>query len=457
MIPSLPKGFSHPMRVGQGGFASVYRARQSGLDRWVAIKILREKDSAKRRELLKEGKTQARLEISAVPQVFDAFEWKGTICIVMQWIKGLSLFDFLAESPSLAYRKAIAQGFVNALATLHDRGFAHRDLKPANTIVSPDRGVLFVDFGFTKSVSDGVVSVAGVVKGTPAYMAPELWRGSSDIDYMRADVFSAGRILGELLRDFEPAHALIDRLTSEDPFRRPKDGVELRALCWESGVFGDATVSFKKIVGSASSIALSEKLSRAAKELLYASRGEEAYWLLVESLEENPNNSDAVVLMNSFARYKHLGAKRRYAWYGAAALLALALGLSGYFLGRGTGTTVVVTPSDRHQRTVTPEALFALSPRNASTNDLPLVTRSSGQGNRLTGRLFLKRLPEDGFLTVNSDTVRCEDASRLGLRLPPGENVVALYTSGGHIQWRERVSILPFETMVISLPRKGSS
>ena len=81
MIPALPAGYSHPMSIGKGGFASVYRVKQTALDRWVAIKIIEEKNPKRRKELLKEGKTQANLQIRYVPQVYDAFEWKKKVYI----------------------------------------------------------------------------------------------------------------------------------------------------------------------------------------------------------------------------------------------------------------------------------------------------------------------------------------------------------------------------------------
>ena len=126
MIPKLPKGFSHPMRIGEGGFASVYRVRQQALDRWVAIKFIHEKNRDKRTELLKEAKVQARIRTDCIPQIYDAFEWHQNVCIVMQWIKGVSLATLLESSFSVEEKILLAQGFIAALANLHSLGFAHQ-------------------------------------------------------------------------------------------------------------------------------------------------------------------------------------------------------------------------------------------------------------------------------------------------------------------------------------------
>ncbi len=456
MISSFPKGFTHPMRAGQGGFASVYRVRQEALDRWVAVKVLTEKDAGKRRELLREGKTQARLEIRAVPQVYDALEWKGRVYIVMQWIKGARLSDLLLENPDCTRRKKLAYGFADALTTLHERGFAHRDLKPANTIISPDRGVLFVDFGFSKNVSDGLVSVEGLVKGTPAYMAPELWRRNAEINHIRADVFSAGRVLGEILQGCPEAQMIIDRLTAEEPSRRPGCGAEIRDLLREGGITEQPRLTWREVAEPCSSLRLSSDLVRAAQELLCAGRSDEAYWLLVESLEENPENADAVSLVNSFARFRRMGIRKKRLWYGAAATLALTLGIAGYMLGRESGTTVVVAPEEGGNRSAPSELLLTPTPQQTPHRRLPFLADTIHDAG-LRGRVFIERLPEKGVLVVDYDTLLCRNVRVSGLFLKPGKHTLSLLAGNGNTWWRQKISILPFETKIISIPREKPS
>ena len=104
MLSRLPRGFTHPMRIGTGAFASVFRVHQSALDRKVAFKIIHEKNAVGRSELLKEAKTQAKLRAGCVPQVYDAFEWKNCV------LKG-GLDD---------HRQGIRQGFFDGDVPVSD-------------------------------------------------------------------------------------------------------------------------------------------------------------------------------------------------------------------------------------------------------------------------------------------------------------------------------------------------
>jgi len=102
----------------------------------------------------------------------------------MEWIKGASLQSLLEKGiPGQSDRAALAASIVAALAGLHTLGFAHRDIKPANILVTPDAGIFLVDFGFSKKVGEGDRSVIGMVKGTPAYMAPEIWQGRGNVRF----------------------------------------------------------------------------------------------------------------------------------------------------------------------------------------------------------------------------------------------------------------------------------
>lgn len=221
------------MLLGEGAFASVFRVRQTALDRLVAIKVLHEKDPAKKRDLVKEATTQARIRADCIPQVYHVFEWRSRVCIVMEWIKGVSLSSLIAHFPAAEERLWLADHVIRSLSALHTLGFAHRDLKPENILVSPDKGVMLVDFGFTKNVIDGQQSISGVVKGTPAYMAPELWTGGCAADPMRCDVFAAGKIVRDILSE-DVCPSFTAQCISDDPSRRPSSGSEMLALWQES-------------------------------------------------------------------------------------------------------------------------------------------------------------------------------------------------------------------------------
>ena len=161
------------MTIGEGSFSSVYRARQKILDRWVAVKVLHERDAARRIELLNEARNQARMSVACIPTVYDAFIKGQQLFIVMEWVKGASLQSLLeAGIPEESDRRVLCASVVAALAGLHNSGFAHRDVKPANILVTPESGVYLVDFGFSKQVGEGGQSIVGVVKGHSGLHGP---------------------------------------------------------------------------------------------------------------------------------------------------------------------------------------------------------------------------------------------------------------------------------------------
>ncbi len=452
MIPRLPKGFSHPMRVGEGAFASVYRVRQTALDRWVAIKVLHEKDPVKKRDIVKEATTQARIQADCIPQVFHVLEWRSQVCIVMEWIEGVSLSSLLAHFPSPGERLWLADHVIRALAALHTLGFAHRDLKPENILISPDKGVMLVDFGFTKNVVDGKQSISGVVKGTPAYMAPELWSGRQGIDPMRCDVFAAGRIMHDILPGDSFANFTAE-CTSDDPSERPASGAEMLAL-WQRIAPHITQPDWRRLARSLASEQLSAKLTGAARLLLHEGRQDEAYWLLVESIEENPKNVEAVSLMNSFPKYVQRRRVRRRITYAGAAAGCICLLLFAFVIGRhsrdwntrGAALTVrIPSQNDRSTRLA-----WMMRTRSAGVGTVPFRCDSACAG-RLSGTLYVASRPASGTLSINGTTVDRVTDYQSGIPLAPGKHALAWVDENGRVPWRGKITMLPFETKIISI------
>jgi hypothetical protein len=451
--PGLPSGFTHPLKIGGGAFGLVYRARQATLDRWVALKIIYEKAAARRRQLLKEATTQADIHINCIPQVYDAFEWKHSICIVMQWIKGINLSQLLARSPSQQERMWLATGFIRALASLHSKGYAHRDIKPANIIISPSDGVFLVDFSFTKKVSDMHKSMSGVVKGTPAYMAPELWRGNGDVDYMRADLYSAGVILKEILGASEAA-PVTGLLLCEEPAKRLADGEELLKK-WQER-YGDAFASaqWEQFVGQIASQLHARNLLTAAQNLLMKNRHDEAYWLLVECLEEDPDYGAALELMNRFPALARSRAFRRNTAVALAACAVVAAVALAVFVGRHNRASFNATIANLHA-TESHETMLFKSARQAqpARQHQGRFVHDSLSFQRLAGRIFLKKYPAEGELRINGKPCAAMNLE-LGIPLPFGTHVLAWNSDTKGIVWRERVFILPFQVKGLTINLK---
>ena len=205
-------------KLGQGGMGEVYRARDTKLNRDVAIKILPAAFAADPARLARfdtEGQTLARLNHPNIAHVYGVLEIDGGNAIVMELVEGEDLSARLARG-ALPIDEAltVARQIAAALAAAHELGVIHRDLKPANIKVRADGDVKVLDFGLAKALgpgSDGQPSPdaansptltvrgtkMGMIVGTAAYMAPEQARGKA-VD-RRADVWAFGLVLFEML------------------------------------------------------------------------------------------------------------------------------------------------------------------------------------------------------------------------------------------------------------------
>jgi eukaryotic-like serine/threonine-protein kinase len=209
-------------RIGAGGMGEVWRARDTRLQRDVALKVLPEAftlDADRIARLTREAQVLASLNHSNVAAIYGFEDGDGFQALVLEFVDGPTLADRLATGPlPLDEAIAIARQIADALAGAHEHGVIHRDLKPANIKVRPDGTVKVLDFGLAKAleVSSGVggsgavhglsqsptitspaMTRAGVILGTAAYMSPEQARGRPADQ--RSDVWSFGCVLFEML------------------------------------------------------------------------------------------------------------------------------------------------------------------------------------------------------------------------------------------------------------------
>ncbi len=194
--------------LGSGGMGEVYLARDTKLNRNVAIKVLRASflpDAQAKRRLLREARAAALLEHPNICPIYEISESDEHSFIVMQYLVGTTLADsFAAEPKGIANSLDIAVQIVDGIAEAHAQGIIHRDIKPANIIVNDKGQVKILDFGLAKFIeaesntetSQGLNS-SGAVMGTVPFMSPEQLCGQA-VD-TRTDIFSVGALLYEML------------------------------------------------------------------------------------------------------------------------------------------------------------------------------------------------------------------------------------------------------------------
>jgi tRNA A-37 threonylcarbamoyl transferase component Bud32 len=221
-VPSVPRVIENKYRLeqllGRGGMGAVYRARDMRLDRLVAVKVVRAEllgDREARRRFHREAQIVARLQHPSIVAIFDYGNLPGGgAFLVMELIRGEDLRRLLLRDGRLEPHRAarILADVCGAIEAAHREGVLHRDLKPENILLPAGDGPAKVlDFGVAKLMTDErtdapdlaaaeaatVVTAAGTIVGTPAYMAPEQFHGAAPDT--RTDVFSLGVIAFEML------------------------------------------------------------------------------------------------------------------------------------------------------------------------------------------------------------------------------------------------------------------
>lgn len=189
-------------KIGTGGMATVYKAKDTLLNRFVAIKILRDSLEDEKQvvtNFIKEAQSSASLVHNNIVSVYDVGEENGLNYMVMEYVDGITLKEYIKHKGALPWQEAcdfaiqIGQGISEA----HSINIIHRDIKPQNILMTKDKTLKVTDFGIARAVAGETTVVGGSALGSVHYISPEQARGG--FTDARSDIYSLGIVLYEML------------------------------------------------------------------------------------------------------------------------------------------------------------------------------------------------------------------------------------------------------------------
>lgn len=197
-------------KIGNGGMATVYKAKCHVLNRYVAIKILKDEfttDSEFIKKFNTEAQSAASLTHPNIVQIYDVCNEDNLYYIVMELIQGKTLKEIINEDGILSWKWSvnIAIQIASALETAHKNNIIHRDIKPHNIIITEDGIAKVTDFGIAKAVSNSTITAFGTTIGSVHYFSPEHARGG--YTDAKSDLYSLGIVMYEMLTGKVPFDA----------------------------------------------------------------------------------------------------------------------------------------------------------------------------------------------------------------------------------------------------------
>jgi len=414
--------------IGAGGMGEVYRARDSRLDRIVAIKVLPASYSADGERLqrfVQEARAAAGLNHPNILSIFDIGEVNGAPYIVSELLEGQTLRDRLRDGP-LSSRKAVdyALQVARGLAAAHEKGIVHRDLKPENLFLTGDERVKILDFGLAKLTrpetgADADAPTAlntepGQILGTVGYMSPEQVRGKA-ADH-RSDIFSFGSILYEML-------------SGQHAFRGESPADTLSAILKEepaelSEVARNVPPALERMVRHCLEKNPAQRFQSAGDLAfnLEALADGSVIGSVAGKTGVQPAMADAAATEDAWSREEVASRGKLLALAGALALAAVMLGV-GWWWGRGSGRAPLAEYQPITFRTgsignarFTPDGSIVYSAAWDGGENQLYLGRTDDHGARELGvkDAELLAISKSGELAVRLNTVRLGGFAQMG-------------------------------------------
>jgi serine/threonine protein kinase/Tfp pilus assembly protein PilF len=396
-LPNCPRipGYEILAHLGSGGMGVVYKARQVGLNRLVALKMILGGSQAQPDHFLRfsiEAEAVARLRHANIPVIYEIGDVEGLPFVSMELLEGGSLADKLAGTPQPGRSSAeLLSTLAVPVEEAHRAGIIHRDLKPSNVLFTEDGTPKITDFGLAKRLeSDSKHTESGQVMGSPCYMAPEQASGHTRDVGPAADVYALGAILYEML-------------TGRPPFK------------------GESPIDTIRQVIDDDPVPPSRLVPRVARDL-------ETICLKCLNKEPHKRYDSAGALMEDLGRYLYrlpIKARPTSLWERGAKWarrrpLAAALLAAGALLVISLGAAGVIW--DRKSREwERDQALTTAANRRRSTNKIFQAGSQRRDGNLASARSTLRELQA----TIEKDARQRDLYERAGSELDQIEGLLA--------------------------------
>ena len=223
-VPRVAERYSLREELGRGAMGVVYKSRDEVLDRDVAVKELLKATSREEKTVARfrqEARALAQLNHPFIVQVYDLVEDHGRLWMVMEYVDGGNLSEYLrARDPlSIGEVSRLGMQLAQALSAAHEQSIIHRDLKPLNVLLTPQDTPKVTDFGLARLGPSTVHTMEGAVLGSPHYMSPEQ-AGGKKVDE-RSDVYALGIILYEMLTGAVPFQGELSTVLTQHITQKP--------------------------------------------------------------------------------------------------------------------------------------------------------------------------------------------------------------------------------------------